>query len=110
MKSLIRSFRISRLLIFDEPTRVLAPHELDAFFKVLNNLRNDGYAIILITHKMNEVLACADRITVLRSGRVSGSLLRSEATEKKLSAFDVRQRINGVNSIRLQLTENLSPY
>ncbi len=47
----------AHLLILDEPTRVLAPHEAEALFKVLDNLRTDGYAIVLITHKMKEVLA-----------------------------------------------------
>jgi len=74
----------ARLLILDEPTRVLAPHELKSFFEILDNLRKDGYAIVLITHKMKEVLECADRITVLRGGRVAGSLLRADATEQKL--------------------------
>src|SRR5512135_2854569 len=77
----------ARLLILDEPTRVLAPHEITALFGVLDNLRKDGYAIILITHKMKEVLECADRITVLRGGRVAGSLLRTDATEQKLVAM-----------------------
>lgn len=77
----------ARLLILDEPTRVLAPHEIEALFRVLDNLRRDGYAIILITHKVKEVLQCADRITVLRGGRVAGSLLRSEADEGKLVAM-----------------------
>jgi len=74
----------SRVLILDEPTRVLAPHEVKALFGVLSKLRQDGYAIILITHKLNEVLECADRITVLRKGRVAGSLLRKDASEGKL--------------------------
>ncbi len=74
----------ARLLILDEPTRVLAPHEVKALFGILDNLRKDGYAIVLITHKMKEVLECADRITVLRGGRVAGLLLRADATEEKL--------------------------
>ena len=74
----------ARILILDEPTRVLAPHEVDALFEVLNTLREDGYAIILITHKMKEVLACSDRITVLRHGCVAGTLHRTEASEEKL--------------------------
>jgi len=74
----------SRLLILDEPTRVLAPHEVDALFQVLYSMRQDGYAIILITHKIKEVLECADRITVLRNGCVAGSLVRSNASEDKL--------------------------
>ncbi len=74
----------ARLLILDEPTRVLAPHEVDALFKILYRLRDDGYAIILIAHKLKEVLACSDRITVLRGGRVADTLPRSEVSEGKL--------------------------
>ena len=74
----------AKILILDEPTRVLAPHEVEALFDVLDILREDGYAIILITHKMKEVFACSDRITVLREGKVVGTLLRSEASEEKL--------------------------
>jgi len=74
----------ARLLILDEPTRVLAPHEVEALLGTLKSLRADGYAIVLITHKLREVLGCADRITVLRHGRVSGSLLRKDADETRL--------------------------
>jgi simple sugar transport system ATP-binding protein len=74
----------ARLLILDEPTRVLAPHEVEALLAVLRSLRADGFAIVLITHKLREVLECADRITVLRRGRVSGTLLLKEADEARL--------------------------
>ena len=74
----------ARLLILDEPTRVLAPHEVEALFSIFENLRNDGYAILFITHKLPEVLACADRITVMRHGRVAGKLMRRDASEDRL--------------------------
>jgi ABC-type uncharacterized transport system ATPase subunit len=86
----------ARLLILDEPTRVLAPHEVKAFFDILNNLRKDGYAIVMITHKMKEVLECADRITVLRGGRVAGSLLRADATEQKLVTLMFEKELSGL--------------
>jgi simple sugar transport system ATP-binding protein len=70
----------ARVLIFDEPTSVLAPHEVDGLFAIFDKLRTDGYAILFITHKLPEVMASAHRITVLRRGRVVGRLLRSEAT------------------------------
>jgi simple sugar transport system ATP-binding protein len=92
----------ARLLILDEPTRVLAPHEVDALFKVLDSLRKDGYAIVLIAHKMKEVLACSDRITVLRKGRVAGSLLRSEADENGLVELMFAKRVAA-----LQVTQKL---
>lgn len=86
----------ARLLILDEPTRVLAPHEVEALFGVLDNLRKDGYAILLITHKMKEVLECADRITVLRGGRVAGSLLRVDASEEKLVTLMFEKELSGL--------------
>jgi|AutmiccommuBRH23_1029490.scaffolds.fasta_scaffold00025_119 simple sugar transport system ATP-binding protein len=74
----------AKVLILDEPTRVLAPHEVEGLFDVLNKLKKDGYAIVLITHKLNEVLESADRITVLRGGKVAGSILHKEASETRL--------------------------
>lgn len=60
----------AQVLILDEPTSVLAPHEVEGLFEVFNELRRDGYAILFITHKIPEVLLSADRITVLRHGAV----------------------------------------
>lgn len=74
----------ARVLIFDEPTSVLAPHEVGGLFQVFNKLRADGYAILFITHKMPEVMAVADRITVLRRGRVVETMPVAGATETEL--------------------------
>jgi simple sugar transport system ATP-binding protein len=74
----------ARLLIFDEPTSVLAPHEAEHLFSIFDSLRRNGYTIIFISHKLNEVLATCDAITVLRQGTVVGNLSRAEATEEKL--------------------------
>jgi simple sugar transport system ATP-binding protein len=87
----------ARLLILDEPTRVLAPHEITALYSILDNLRKDGYAIVLITHKMKEVLGYADRITVLRGGRVAGSVLCRDATEEKLLTMMFEKELSGLN-------------
>jgi simple sugar transport system ATP-binding protein len=92
----------ARLLILDEPTRVLAPHEVEALFRVLDSLRQDGYAIVLITHKLREVLQCADRVTVLRFGRVVGTLGRAETTEEKLVAMMFEKRLARVDAARGQ--------
>jgi ABC-type uncharacterized transport system ATPase subunit len=94
----------ARLLILDEPTRVLAPHEVRTLFKILDTLRQDGYAIVLITHKLKEVLECADRITVLRGGRVAGSLLRAEATEARLVELMFEKRLAGLKACREKVT------
>jgi len=74
----------ARILIFDEPTRVLAPHEIDGLFSIFEKLKRDGFAIVFITHKMREVLACSDRITVMKRGRVAGTIAREHTTEELL--------------------------
>jgi len=77
----------ARILIFDEPTSVLAPHEAEALFSIFDRLRSEGYAVVFITHKMGEVLRCADWITVLRKGRVASSLPAAGATKELLAAL-----------------------
>lgn len=72
------------VLILDEPTKVLTPQESEGLFRSMAALRASGYAIVFISHKLPEVLACADRITVMRHGRISGQLAAREATEAKL--------------------------
>ena len=70
------------VLIFDEPTSVLAPHESDALMDVFRRLRDDGLSVLFITHKLREVLAVADFITVLRHGRVAASQPRTQETSE----------------------------
>jgi general nucleoside transport system ATP-binding protein len=77
----------ARILILDEPTKVLAPQESEGLFKTLAELRADGLGIVLITHKLREVLACADRIAVMRQARVVGVLERAKANEQNLLAL-----------------------
>jgi simple sugar transport system ATP-binding protein len=74
-----------RLLMLDEPTGLLAPHELASFLELLRRLRADGRAVILITHKLGEALEVADRITVLRRGRVVMSRERADINAEELA-------------------------
>lgn len=74
----------AKVLIFDEPTSVLAPHEVDELIEVFRTLRRDGLSVLFITHKLREVLTVADRITVLRRGRVVASLPGAGASERSL--------------------------
>jgi len=69
-----------RVLLLDEPTSILAPSEVDGLFATLYRLRESGTAILFVTHKIREVLAHADRIVVLRRGKLSGELQRSAGT------------------------------
>ncbi len=75
-------YRESRVLIFDEPTAVLTPEETFHLFKALWNMAEQGKAIVFISHKLEEVLAVADEIAILRQGRIEGELTDSEVTSK----------------------------
>ncbi|MGN6459564.1 MAG: ABC transporter ATP-binding protein, partial [Pseudolabrys sp.] len=82
-------FRGARILILDEPTAVLTPQEVDDFFVVLKALREAGYAIVLITHKLPEVKALCDQVTALRAGRSVGSLRVEGASLEELARMMV---------------------
>jgi len=87
-------FREADILILDEPTAVLTPGEVDEFFGVVRNLIDKGKSIIFITHKLREVLAVADRITVLRGGRVVGDADPREATQQSLATLMVGRDVS----------------
>src|SRR5258708_73942 len=82
-------YRGARVLILDEPTAVLTPQEVDELFAVLRALQREGTTIVLITHKLSEVKALADRVTVLRSGRVVGGGEAREFTRERLAELMV---------------------
>jgi simple sugar transport system ATP-binding protein len=82
-------YRGAEILILDEPTGVLTPQEVRELFSILRALRDDGRTIIFITHKLEEVLELADRITVMRDGRVTGVVSASETTKEELARMMV---------------------
>jgi simple sugar transport system ATP-binding protein len=86
--------RGARILVFDEPTAVLTPQEVDEFFGIVAELKNRGATIIFITHKLKEALAIADDITVLRGGRVVGHADPATATPEDLAAMMVGRDID----------------
>ncbi len=86
-------YRHADILILDEPTAVLTPQEAEELFKVMHNLTSQGVSIIFITHKLKEVLAVADRITVLRGGRGVGSTGTQGATEASLAEMMVGRKV-----------------
>ncbi|MCL2810650.1 MAG: ABC transporter ATP-binding protein [Clostridia bacterium] len=77
-------YRNARILILDEPTAVLTPQEIDRLFQILRRMREQGNAIILITHKLHEVMEVSDRITVLRKGLVVDTVERANITSDAL--------------------------
>ena len=86
-------YRQADILIFDEPTAVLTPQEVDELFNVIRSLVDQGKSLIFITHKLNEVLEIADRISVLRRGKVVGSAVPEEATEASLASMMVGREV-----------------
>ena len=82
-------FREADILIMDEPTAVLTPQEVEELFKIMRTLIDQGKSIIFITHKLGEVLECADRITVIRGGKVIGTTTPQESTMNDLAAMMV---------------------
>jgi general nucleoside transport system ATP-binding protein len=82
LKALSRNCRV---LILDEPTAVLVPQEVDSLFKTIATLRGEGLSVVFISHKLNEVMAISDRITVLRHGAVAGAVDRAETDERRLA-------------------------
>ena len=77
-------FRDSKLLILDEPTAVLTPQETDALFEVLERLKKSGHAIVIVTHKMHEVMSISDRVSVMRSGEMVATVNTADVDDKAL--------------------------
>ncbi|MGB8648623.1 MAG: ABC transporter ATP-binding protein [Anaerolineae bacterium] len=86
-------YRDASLLILDEPTAVLTPQEVDELCETLRQLTKVGHALIFITHKLHEVMAISDRVTVLRDGRVVGRVSTPETNEKELARLMVGREV-----------------
>ena len=86
-------FRSANVIIFDEPTAVLTPQEVTEFFGIIRSLRDAGKALVFITHKLGEVLEVADRISVLRGGKVVGDGDPKTATEAELAEMMVGRAV-----------------
>ena len=78
-------YRGAEILILDEPTAVLTPQEADALFAMLRRLRDEGKAVILVTHKLREIMAITDRVTVMRQGAVVGEVATAETSPRELA-------------------------
>jgi simple sugar transport system ATP-binding protein len=89
-------FRNARILIMDEPTSVLVPQEVDVLFCTLERLRQAGLSVIFISHKLNEVMSVCDRITVLRQGRVVGTVDKTASSQVELACMMVGRETFGV--------------
>jgi ABC-type uncharacterized transport system ATPase subunit len=86
-------YRDARILILDEPTAVLTPREVGEFFHILRRMREQGKTVIIITHKLDEVLAISDEVTVMRDGRVVGHRITRETNSAELARLMVGREV-----------------
>src|SRR5881396_572237 len=86
-------YQDARILILDEPTAVLTPQEAEALFETIRAMADDGRTVIFISHKLHEVIAVADRVTVLRRGKSIATVPAAEATPRTLAALMVGREI-----------------
>ena len=86
-------YRHARLLILDEPTAVLTPLEVEEFFHILRRMREQGKTVIIITHKLSEVLAISDEVTVMRDGKVVGRVQTKETNAAELARMMVGREV-----------------
>jgi simple sugar transport system ATP-binding protein len=93
LKSLYRGVQV---LILDEPTTMLTPQEVDLLFATIRTMAAEGLSVVFITHKIREIVSNCDRITVMRAGRVVGTIARAAADEAVLVEMMIGQRLTGV--------------
>ena len=86
-------YRGAEILILDEPTAVLTPQEVEELFKILSSLKGQGKTIIFITHKLNEVMAISDRVTVMRDGKVVGTKETSQTNTSEIATLMVGREV-----------------
>ncbi len=98
-------YRGADILILDEPTAVLTPQETEKLFNILRKMKEDGKSIIIITHKLHEVLALSDKVSVLRKGVYIGTVKTAETNESELTEMMVGKKI----SLNIERTEPENP-
>lgn len=87
-------YRDNEVLIFDEPTAVLTPQEIEELMKIMKNLAREGKSILFITHKLNEIMEVADRCTILRKGKYIGTVNIAETSKEELSKMMVGRDVS----------------
>ena len=99
-------YKNANVLILDEPTAVLTPQETNKLFNVIKKMREDNKSIIIITHKLNEVMEISDRVTILRKGEYITTLNTNETNEKELTEYMVGKKIDlNLERLRIQATQ-----
>ena len=110
-------YRGADILILDEPTAVLTPQEAAKLFSVIRNMKKDGKSVVIITHKLHEVLEISDRVAILRKGEYIGDVKTSEADEMKLTEMMVGKKVElnierkePKNTVKRLTVKNLTAY
>lgn len=110
-------YRGADILILDEPTAVLTPQETERLFEVIRNMKKDNKSVIIITHKLHEVLEISDRVAILRKGEYIGAVETKDATETSLTEMMVGKKVtlnikrsDPVNPIKRLCVSNLTVY
>lgn len=98
-------YRGADILILDEPTAVLTPQETEKLFNVLRRMRNEGKAIVIITHKLHEVLSLSDKVSVLRKGEYIGTVETAKTSESELTEMMVGKKV----SLNIDRSEPVNP-
>ena len=99
-------FRNANVLVLDEPTAVLAPAQIGQLFRIIRRLVEEGRSVIFISHKLNEILEVTDRVTVLRDGRVQGTVITGETNRTELARMMVGRPISIRRSARPKIENN----
>ena len=99
-------YRGAQILILDEPTAVLTPQETEKLFRVMRNMRQDGKSIIIITHKLHEVLEISDRVAILRKGEYVGTVETAGASEASLTEMMVGKKVE----LNIERPEPVNPH
>lgn len=96
----------ARILILDEPTAVLTPQETENLFSTLRRMRSEGCSIIIITHKLNEVMSISDRVTVLHKGKLAGTVCTKDTSEEELAGMMIGEKVSlSYEYIKVPLSE-----
>ena len=83
----------AKILILDEPTGVLTPHEAVSLFKILETLKRDGVTILLITHKLEEIMAATDTVSIMRQGEMVGHRVTAQTNPEELAELMVGRKV-----------------
>jgi len=100
-------YRENEILIFDEPTAVLTPQEIDELMKIMRNLIDEGKSILFISHKLNEIMAVCDRVTVLRKGKYIGTVDVDKTNIDQLSEMMVGRKIDSIKKSPAKMTDEI---